>query len=810
MIQYILRLTGIGVFADFDGTSAPFKERTVIYGPNGTGKTTLSRVIRCMSSEEWARDATKGATWSANFKFNNKPLTIDHTSEAPGERVMVFNADYVERVVAGGGATPIVIGDAAKALVDDRARLQSAVVSLLNEMKTADTERKRAESNLSKSCRAWASTVSLALNRVDQYNGRRYNQDKLKKTLDSLTKSQSRPFDEESKLLLSSRVNAEAKEQVPIAPVPNLNVQWIRESLSSLLQQSAHSVAIERLKELPTTEAWVQSGIPIHKKHDGTAAENCEFCGQPILTTRWKALEQHFDKSYTELATSVDALHRQIKAAIETLKVSLPDTRLLFEDLRDSYAEEVRCIEKHIEEVRRYLTSLQELCASKRSKLHAPSETALPDQVQLEQGVFARVNQIVQAHNRRCIDLEADRKGAAMEWERRFALSVIGEFGSLTDELNKKGERLQNLGEQLQREQGMLREVESKIAKASDGVEALNDSIALHLGHRDLQFDRTDGGYSLRRGGGEAKPGTLSEGERKLLALLHFLMRLEDRSVDLPKTTVVLDDPVSSFDEGVLYTTFGSIRSRLDGSDPNRKAKQIIISTHSFQFLRLVSDWFRGKRPTYLRLSIEDVDGMRRATLSRFEEGLRTALREYNMLFSHVHGVAIADELPSTSTSFMTANVCRRLLESFLSFRQPGVDGAQLHGQLELLGKGKNLEQELAALLPFTQEGSHGAGWEGTLRASSQPEEVKKACKALMKVIAECDGDHFRGMIELLKLGSGTAPPHLHSFAPEEIVEDGLHEMDRVPLESPVRESNNAPDTSAAYNPMPEATGGAQ
>lgn len=121
-------------------------------------------------------------------------------------------------------------------------------------------------------------------------------------------------------------------------------------------------------------------------------------------------------------------------------------------------------------------------------------------------------------------------------------------------------------------------------------AERLNNDLYKYLGHRELQLEVKETGYTIVRHGTPAK-GTLSEGEKTAIALLYFLKSLEDHEFDITKGIVVLDDPVSSLDDNALHLAVAFIKGRTKGTG------QLFVFTHNFTFFRLMRDWFDHIKP---------------------------------------------------------------------------------------------------------------------------------------------------------------------------------------------------------------------
>jgi wobble nucleotide-excising tRNase len=95
-----------------------------------------------------------------------------------------------------------------------------------------------------------------------------------------------------------------------------------------------------------------------------------------------------------------------------------------------------------------------------------------------------------------------------------------------------------------------------------------------------------------------------SESDRRALALSVFWARLETRDEpDLLRTIVVLDDPVTSFDDGRIDRTIRLIETRLP------QLRQLIIMSHYPNYLRVFFQRLNGRQETMLvaRLYQDDV-----------------------------------------------------------------------------------------------------------------------------------------------------------------------------------------------------------
>jgi wobble nucleotide-excising tRNase len=244
----------------------------------------------------------------------------------------------------------------------------------------------------------------------------------------------------------------------------------------------------------------------------------------------------------------------------------------------------------------------------------------------------------------------------------------------------------------------------------------------------------------------------LSEGEMTAIALLYFLKSLQDRQFDLANGVVVLDDPVSSLDVNALYLAFGFVRERTQG------AGQLIILTHNFTFFRQVRNWFHhvkgqkkrdlSQRPArfYMLDCLRD-GGQRCATICQLDRLLEEYESEYQYLFARIHRAASAPAPAALEESYILPNMARRLLESFLAFRQPSASG-------ELWQKMQGAEFDEAKklrILRLLHTHSHSDAVGEPEHDPSLLTEARSVLNDLLEFIEAQDKAHFDAMVKLVE-----------------------------------------------------------
>ena len=149
----------------------------------------------------------------------------------------------------------------------------------------------------------------------------------------------------------------------------------------------------------------------------------------------------------------------------------------------------------------------------------------------------------------------------------------------------------------------------------------------------------------------------LSESEKTALALAYFLSKFENEiNTDgkIKKSVVVIDDPVSSFDDNRLYSTAYLIWSNFEN------VKQLIVLSHNFLFLKFFNSFYRSSANCLF---------LDQAKISKLPEDLRNFETPYFYMLR-----SISDFLEEPNGAYNEVrkylpNFIRRVLETFLSFK---------------------------------------------------------------------------------------------------------------------------------------------
>ena len=524
---------------------------------------------------------------------------------------------------------------------------------------------------------------------------------------------------------------------------------FLTSKTADVLSETAVSEIIQSLRDDAETSGWVRQGLDLHKKHGST---ECLFCDQALPRQRLSAFERHFSTAYESLMNSLDELSAEIShASISVSKFDAPQGVQFYEHLVKEYEAISTDIQLYRTKADAYLNSLAKAVSNKKER---PFESLPMDTVMKEapdSTVLVRLNGIIQKHNKVCENHIASATDARKQLECGAIAEGLDEFRRMSASVEVHDASIASIGSQAGDLRAEISGLEVEITEHGGPAEELNDDLHKYVGHKELQLEVRDNGYTVTRNGVPA--AQLSEGEITAIALLYFLKSLTDHRFDFPNGAVVLDDPISSLDANSLFLAFGFIQER------TKEAGQLLILTHNFTFFRQVRNWFHHikgqrkdvrKRPArfYMLNCLSDDKG-RYSNIQHLDPLLEQYESDYHYLFACVQRSA-SSSTSALETNYVLPNMARRLLEAFLAFRQPDVSG-------ELRQKMLNVdfdEAKKSQILRFVHTYSHNDAIVEPDHDASLLGEAPTVLSGLLELINREDPRHFERMMKLVTKGN--------------------------------------------------------
>lgn len=299
-IDKIRHLKNCGVFSDINVGNFPhnFKKYNLIYGFNGCGKTTLSRILSMLSENRLDENLPDDAEFSFSLSDGSAPA---HTNldNALNRYIAVFNEDYIDRSLTWkeGTARPIIYlgaeqAEMAKQLgILEGSQAEANATDILKASQFSSNEKA-----FSKHCTDAARLIAEQLGLGRTYNATNLKADYLNNNLspdDGLT-------DDEIKQLRTTITRADLPETVPSVS-GSLKGDEAYCTVESALKASVSDIAIDSLQRRKDALQWVDQGLHLHNDE-----RECLFCGNDLSERRVTELKEALQSGFEQFSRNLD------------------------------------------------------------------------------------------------------------------------------------------------------------------------------------------------------------------------------------------------------------------------------------------------------------------------------------------------------------------------------------------------------------------------------------------------------------------------------------------------------------------------
>ena len=699
---------------DLDG----FKPTTVVYGRNGVGKTLISEVFRSIENNAKLEPGVARLALSqvASNLVEGADLAIDPYPSADLSRyVRVFNKRFVSENVVSDNTDPasIVLGSDNQELKDQIEAASREVRKLTKDAKDQESEKASVVEKLREAEQSVATRVrdvtaqarGLASNRnvrMGMYNfqhvARQDDQWDLNGEVAHARRS-------ESALAGFAQTLTDSKEPIKRPNLTPPQVDEIFEFARPILSKAPQGEPLPEAESDPSRRDWLRTGLNYLGPKD-----QCGFCQRRVPPRRFKKLKAAFTRDYDTLKNELTALVTRVDS-VGRLFARLPDERDIVPSLQDRYQGMQDRYNQIVDAVR---TDLESIKTAAKAKIANLSKSPILPSRKYQTEEWLKLDQDL----RQLFDQHDATIGDLIKVRDEF---VAGRFAEGYEARKQIREDIADIDERLAQTRGSIQSKNNELERLRNlassrrrAAEDLTAEVQEFLGYREFAFELSENDESsfvITRGGKEARG--LSEGETSALGLLYFLKQLDDPGFDSENGIVVIDDPVTSFDDVNLHRAYAAILSRTRiASTQSEACPQVVLLTHHVRLMQRMYRALKHKRNNgvaFKHLRTGSDSGNRSVSWEPFKYG--EAFRDpYQRSFDQV--VRIAEgELPSNSPE-RPIRVC---LESFVEQVAPkaAVKGLGLAIETicqelqEVIGGDPFNEQDLLELIDFANAEEH-------------------------------------------------------------------------------------------------------
>ena len=743
-IDKIAGLRNFGVFRDFDWPSDlhTFARFNLVYGWNGTGKSTLSRMFRDMESRRPC------ATGTARVIIDGQTINSDNFPETTAN-IRVFNQDFIASNVHrtdGENIPPIlVLGETnvnQQVELEQKEEELTRINSDINRHRqNSDAARTSLNRHLTNTARTIKSDLSSnAYTNFNNYDRRDY--ERRAKAMVQADDASTHCLAEADRRRLKEQFLSNTMDPIDLIQLPSFDFAGHDTQIDALLSQSVTNIVINVLRDDAVLGDWVRKGLALHVDRN---VDTCLFCNQSLPSNLINSLASHFNDAFDELSKQIDNEIKELQTLLSSYQdVDSPDAIQLYPELKEEFdaAKTVWQSDAALSFIR--IDNIIAELTAKNQNMFGPiareSECLAFDPVSITDlnAVLSQHNTLTETHG----DLV---RRAGQRLEANWVATNVSEYQTLVCTLNTCNSNLESSTQERSLVQGEIEQLRTNLIDQHRPANEFNAELEAYLGHDELQLRSEEVGYAIVRNGERAQ--NISEGEKTAIALLYFLKSLDDIDNRVDETIVVFDDPISSLDSNALYAAYGLIRAR------TQNAKQLFLFTHNFVFFKEFRGWFQeindrhrnevDKSAALFMLRREFPSSGRRSVIGSIDPLLRNFESDYHFLFWCVYDTSRAEQGTNLQRFYPMPNITRRMLEMFLSFKYPNTTGRIGEG----LDNADVDEPTKRQIMRFTDVFSHGDEIGAPGHDPALLEQTPTILRATLNVIKGLDLTHYQRMV---------------------------------------------------------------
>lgn len=763
MIKRINKIKNLGlVFSNYirDNNLPDFKKYNLIYGWNGCGKTTLTKLFDALEegkSEEYPK---------IEYEIENDSGRKFKESETFDKKVRVFNQDYIENnlEIREGKAKTITLtlGKANKKIIKQIEKDELLLKTKNDELKNREKNLKNLVKNKDNLFREIAKSIYIAIvggairtyvktNAEDDFSQLKDKSLLDKRSLNELAIIVKQKSEDKISPLKDLEFDNQTGKKISLSQFSG----EITIKAKQLLLKTVAKQIIERLKRNTDISQWVEEGIKIHNNHD---SDRCEFCRQRIPFSRLDELTKYFNENDKILKNEIDNLALKFDSLYQVINNEVfPVKSQLYDELRSDY--EIS-LNKLILAKKSLLSDILELKKTVLDKKDKTTEPMVTKQALfVKDFISARKDciSLIERHNKKTEVFEDEKTDAILKLKKHYLSTIFDDVNTISKNIKNETDLIEILNNGNSAKPGdvginnlnkRIKENQFKISSTTKACKEISDGLSIFLGREELEFEpnkitiaeldgslrEVDDGYIIKRNGQLAT--NLSEGEKTAIAFIYFTTQLKDQNFDIKDGVVVIDDPVSSLDSNSIFQAFAFLKNAVID------AHQVFVFTHNFDFLKLLLNWSKnvdhGTKSAYFMIKNDcSIKGCRKAIIDEMDKELWKYESEYHYLFKQLK------EFKSDQTiiqSYPIPNIARKVLETFLMFRVP--NGDTPYAKLVFLQNSTVFDKrKYTSIYKFLNDQSHitGSGFDPALVP-----ETQKNVKYLLEMIENVFPEHYK------------------------------------------------------------------
>ncbi|MES1980977.1 MAG: AAA family ATPase [Pseudomonadota bacterium] len=656
MIESI-RIQDVATYGDTsDGHLTGLSEFNFLYGSNGSGKTTITRVIADESEFPACSVSWKGGTKLQPMVYNRDFVTKNFSPSVDIKGIFTLgenNLDTINKIKA------------AKLQLDAYTKkIESLNIALQGQDGAGGKKGELAAREEVFKNKCWAQKQKHDAKFSGAFEGYRNSSEKFKGKV--LQERISKSAMSETLAVIEKKAEAIFGPTLTVEQsVPSIDTsRAIAHEFDAILKKRVigkDDVDITAMIKKLGNSDWVREGRAFYDANGSL----CPFCQQSTTDAFAQSLNEYFDETFetdsraiddlaTNYATDTARLQQQIASIIATPSKFLDVEILKSEkELLDS----------------KVTINIQRLALKKREPSQIVELESIDNVASTIKTLIDTSNSLIIDHNKLVSNLAQERRAlTAQVWNYLIDVELkadLADYDMATNGLNKAINEMTAQIAVATTDKNIkaaeLHALEKDTTSIQPTIDEINTLLLSFGFHSFLLAEASNGSsYKLIRQDGTDIKETLSEGEMSFITFLYFYHLLKGSNSDTGVITdrvVVFDDPVSSLDSDILFIV-GSLIKRLfhEVRAGTGYIKQIFVLTHNVYFHKEVT--FNPKNRHYGQNSATFWIVKKTGLKSKIQKCSTNPIKtSYQLLWEEVQ--------KDDRTNLSIQNTLRRILESY-------------------------------------------------------------------------------------------------------------------------------------------------
>ena len=558
----------------------------LIYGKNGTGKSTLCNLIKEQLSEEYDVKIFNGfdSVLSENDRLDlvtlgEENVQIERTIKELEVKLKNKQEEFNKNEVN---------------LIDD----DNNKDNLFAKYSVAQSNLKNANKNLEAYLSKRAKSIKDSDLRISIST---YNKSDLIEDL----KRDGAILSSEEQERCRNTIRSVVKKATKIERLP-INIGELAEEVEVILHRTVTPITeILELKNNKELTNFAKEGLRLHKVGD-----RCAFCGSVISNERYETVKNYFEE---DKAKQLESELIQLKAKVKSLNSLISNLKFDAQEFYSEYSSEVSNINtKFQDEKKSVINFLQNLLDILNHKSIFAESNEHVEVIQSElNDLIRKYNNLVEQNNSSKLeDLKQKAKDKLLLHEIKSIktnaeyLKLLNikqkseiEYLSKNAQFNQAKQQSDLLQKEVEEIQKKIRDEKLKKTSVRKLAENINKKLRTSVNFTLEPYEDESsspenvvGYYKIKNSNTEEFRSVteLSTGEKNIVAFLYFIERLnsDNPSIDKNKNRIIVfDDPMTSNDDFVQYIIINELNKLIQVCNKkNNSQNTLVMLTHNTHF----------------------------------------------------------------------------------------------------------------------------------------------------------------------------------------------------------------------------------